>query len=247
MANVSSLWIGSELSIPHKIALSSFLYYGHKVKLYVYDMNLDVPSGVIKENANNIIPFSEVFLHYGKYAAFSDYFRYAMIQKTNEMWVDADTICLSELFFDDRDYVFLEEAPKIYNGTLLKMPADSTLSRFLNKKSKALKGNNVSGNTIDSWDVWTYIGPKLVTEGVCLLSLQDKSVPAIEASVIEIHHENPFDLLWNPKNTDSMLDRIGSATCLTYFNSWIDQKGFDKNQIPEGSVMQLLYSKFIGK
>ena len=107
MAKVSSLWLGNPLSIPHQIALSSFVYYGHEVKIYLYDMNLEVPDGVIKADANRILKEKEVFTHFGKYAAFSDLFRYAMILKTGEMWVDTDVFCFSKDFFEDAEYLFV--------------------------------------------------------------------------------------------------------------------------------------------
>jgi hypothetical protein len=252
MASISSLWIGKPLSSVHKIGLRSFLHYGHKVKLYVYDMELDVPPGVIKVDANTIVSKSEIFFHYGKLAAFSDYFRYVMIAKTDEMWVDIDTICLSEYFFEGLDYCFLEESPGIYSGTFLKMPSNSNLSVFLNKKARIAKSFYVNDSTVNfennlNWESWTYLGPKLLTDAVNKLSLQEYSQPASIASVIEIDHENPFDLLWNPLNYEEMSKRISSAIALTFFNSWIDQRNLDKDNIVPGSMMWEFQKKFLGK
>ena len=212
-------------------------------------MGLNVPKGIIKADANRILPSSEMFLHYGSVAAFSDYFRYVMIKKTNEMWIDADTICLSELFFEKEEYVFLEESPGIYNGTLLKMPSNSTLSKFLNKKSYILKNKNVAEKPLNLksekfWENWVYLGPKLLTEAVSILNLEDKAVPTTLASIIEISFEDPFDLLWNPLNKDLILSRAQEATCLTFFNSWIDQRGLDKNKILNGSAMHYFSNIF---
>lgn len=249
MAQISSLWIGKPLSIAHEIAMSSFLYYGHHVKLYVYDMNLKVPPGVIKVDANKIVPDSDIFFHYGKLAAFSDYFRYVMISKTGEMWVDIDTICLSEYFFEDKEYVFIEESAGIYAAGILKMPSNSNLSAFLNKKAAGIRyvgsiaENDIASHSLN-WDNWTYIGPKLLTEAVKILSLQKHAQPYVIVSGIDIINENPYELLWNPKNRQRMDDRLSNSLSLTFFNSWLDQRNLDKNITPEGSVMYELAKKF---
>jgi hypothetical protein len=252
MARLSSLWIGKPLSIVHKIGLSSFLYYGHEIKLYVYDMELDVPPGVIKVDANSIVPKSEIFLHYGKLAAFSDYFRYEMILKTNEMWVDVDTICLSEYFFDDKEYVFIEEAPNVYAGGVLKMPSNSDLSIFLNKRAKSIKSFYVDDSSVNfenslDWKSWTYLGPNLLTDAVTSLSLQKYSQPASLTSVIDINREDPFDLLWNPANYSEMIKRVSPAIALTFFNSWIDQRNLNKDNFIPGSMIWELNKKFLGE
>lgn len=249
MATVSSLWIGKSLAVPHKIALMSFLYYGHNVNLYVYDMSLEVPKGINKLDANLILQESQIFLHYGKLAAFSDLFRYKMIQKTSDMWIDIDTICLSDDFFEKDSYVFLEESPGIYSGTLLKMPPNSNLCSFLNKRADNIK-NSYTNIEVDfaknlNWDSWTYLGPRLVTDAINLLSLNSYAKSVHEAAVIEINHEDPFDLLWNPANFDLVYDRLSDAKCLTFFNSWIDQRNLDKNTILTGSVMNFFQKTFM--
>jgi hypothetical protein len=66
-------------------------------------MDMSVPDGVNKINASTIIPQDKVFTYHGQYAAFSDYFRYRMIQLTGNMWVDADTLCLTDKFFEETE------------------------------------------------------------------------------------------------------------------------------------------------
>jgi hypothetical protein len=250
MSQISSLWIGKPLSLAHKLSLTSFIYHGHSVKLYVYDMNLDVPPGVIKVNANKIVPESNVFFHYGKLTAFSDYFRYVMILKTNEMWVDVDTMCLSEDFFDKKEYVFIKESESIYAPGILKMPSNSELCLFLNEESGKRRFNNIknSGSYFDAsidWSSWSYLGPTLLTEAVSRFALEHYAQPALLVSGLDISSENPYDLLWNPDKLDFMLERLSSSSCFTFFNSWLDQRDYDKNSLNKGSVMEYFYNKFI--
>jgi hypothetical protein len=256
MAKVSSLWIGEPLTRAHKVALNSFVYYGHSLKLYVYDMDLEVPPGIIKVDANSIIPESDIFYHYGKLAPFADYFRYVMIAKTGEMWVDADTICLSEYFFEDKEYVFIEEMPEFYAQGILKMPPDSNLCKFLNKRAASLMINkNENGNfNLDTWTKsdgksWIFLGPSLLTEAVKKFSLQKYGQPALTVNGLDISvsAESPYDLFWNPEKSEFMLKRLQNSISTTFFNSSLSLNGLDyaKNNLPEGSAIRELEKRFL--
>jgi hypothetical protein len=228
----------------------SFVHYGHSLKLYVYDMDLKVPPGIVKVDANEIVPEADVFLHYGKLTAFSDYFRYEMILKTNEVWADVDTICLSEYFFDDKEYVFIEEASGVYAGGVLKMPSDSELSIFLHEQADRLRFENAKETDVVfhkdfDWASWSYIGPTLLTKAVSKLSLQKHAQPALVINGLDLSTERPYDLFWNPDYRDMMLKRLPSSVSLTFFNSVLDQYNLDKNTIPEGSLMWEFEKKFL--
>jgi len=255
MAKVSSLWVGNPMTTAHGVALSSFVYYGHEVKLYLYDMSLEVPPGVIKADANEIIPESEIFLHYGKLAPFADYFRYNMIEKTGEMWVDADTVCLSDYFFEDKEYVFIEEMPGFYAQGILKMPPNSDLCKFLKEKSTQLIANRQDRNNFnaESWTLedsknWIFIGPALLTEAVKKFSLQEHGQPVLKVNGLDLSvlGEDPHDLLWNPERRNFMSDRTKSSISLTFFNSSLDLRGLGevKNNLVEGSLIWELKNKF---
>jgi hypothetical protein len=248
MAEVSSLWVGKPLTRAHKVALKSFIYYGHSLKLYVYDMDLEVPPGVVKADANEIVPESDIFVHYGRLAAFSDYFRFKMISKTNKMWVDADTICLSEYFFEDKEYVFIEEVPNFYAQGILKMPSDSEACKFLDKTASELRFQNVEEFKEGKFDpeTWVFLGPKLFTEAVHKFSLQEHGQPPLKVNGLQIETEDPYSLLWDSKNYDFMFERLKSSTCLTFFNSALDHRGLGehKNNLPEGSFIRELEKKF---
>jgi hypothetical protein len=250
LAKVSSLWVGSQLSLAHKIAISSFIYHGHNVKIYVYDKSIEVPSGVEKADANTIIKESLVFRHYDSYAAFSDLFRYAMIAKTGETWIDADTFSFSDSFFDDQEYVFIKESDNIYGAGILKAPANSDFIKSLYSYSKKISNaensrKEVSIDNKNFWESWTYLGPSLLTRVVKELSLDNFSIEKNIINLVDIHKESPIDFYWSPTPSEENIKRIDGAIAGTFFNSWLDQRGFDKNLLPEGSIMELFYKKFI--
>jgi hypothetical protein len=221
-------------------------------------MDLDVPPGIVKVDANTIAPESDVFYHYGKLAPFADYFRYKMIAKTDEMWVDADTVCLSEYFFEDKEYVFIEEMPDFYAQGILKMPSDSDLCKFLNEAAASRMVNkNENGNfSVSTWTQedgksWIFLGPGLLTEAVKKLSLQQYGQPVLEVNGLDISvsGESPYELFWNPTNCPQMLDRLKSSRSMTFFNSSLELNGLVEklNDFPEGSVMSELEKKFLQK
>jgi hypothetical protein len=156
MASFGSLWIGKPLSKIEQTALSSIIYHGHSLILFVYDMNLKVPSGVIKKDANELIPESEIFKIQNSYGPFADIFRYKMIKEHGLIWTDTDSICLRS-DWDFTDYIFAFEEEGKLSNSVLGMPKDCELIDFLIEKSQQYDKTKI---------VWAELGPLLLTEGV---------------------------------------------------------------------------------
>lgn len=96
---VQSLWIGKELSALHQTCIQSFINCGHVFHLYVYSPVEHVPEGALIKDANQILPYSRIFTfeqkpYKGKYAPFSDLFRYYLLYLKGGWWVDMDVFCL---------------------------------------------------------------------------------------------------------------------------------------------------------
>ncbi len=53
------------------------------------------------EDANAIIPESEIFKVQGSYAPFADWFRHKLVSVTGGFWVDTDVVCLRKFEFDE--------------------------------------------------------------------------------------------------------------------------------------------------
>ncbi|MDD9856842.1 MAG: glycosyltransferase [Gammaproteobacteria bacterium] len=100
---VQSLWVGERLSPIEQLCVSSFLHHGHEFHLYRYGELAGVPAGARVMDAGAIIPQREVFMHRrGTYAIFSDWFRWALLERLGGWWVDMDVVCLKPFMFDDR-------------------------------------------------------------------------------------------------------------------------------------------------
>ena len=232
MANFGSLWVGNPLSKVEQTALASFIYYGHSFTLFVYDMDMKVPNGVVKEDANKIIPESEIFKVQNSYGPFADMFRYTMIQKTGLTWTDTDSICLRS-DWDFGDYLFgFEEDDRLANG-ILRMPQDSELIKFLIKNSVEYDKTKI---------VWSEIGPLLVTKGAKSFDvLKYAQTPEVFYPV----HFWQWKKIWNKDYKQEVLDKCKDAHTLQIWNQFLNREGIDKNKLPKGSAIEYFYNKFV--
>lgn len=240
MALVSSLWVGGPLGYVQRLCLTSFVYYGHTVNLYVYDMNMEVPEGVNKIDASTIIPEDKIFTYHGQFAAFSDYFRYKMIQDTGSMWVDADTLCLTKDFFEDKEFVFIRESDHLIAGGILKLPQKHPMTVQLNRHTEKtipqLKRSQMS-------EKWAAVGPLLLTKLVKRFSLDEYAQPALKVNVLD-HWSKGADF-WDPTKTEDILKVCEDAYCGTMFTGALRGRAFDTEQLPpSGSAMEHFAKRF---
>lgn len=232
MADFGSLWVGNPLSKVEQTALASFIYYGHSFTLFVYDMDMKVPKGVIKADANKIIPESKIFKVQNSYGPFADMFRYTMIKKTGLTWTDTDSICLRS-DWDFGDYLFgFEEGQRLANG-ILRMPQDSDLINFLIKNSVKYDKTKI---------IWSEIGPLLVTQGAKKFDVLKYAQPP---EVFYPVHFWQWEKIWVKRYTKQVLEKCKGAHTLQIWNQFLNREGIDKNKLPKGSTIEYFYNKFV--
>jgi hypothetical protein len=232
MADFGSLWIGNPLSKVEQTALASFIYYGHSFTLFVYDMSMKVPNGVVKADANQIIPESEIFKVQNSYGPFADMFRYTMIKKTGLIWTDTDSICL-KASWNFGEYIFgFEEDQRLANG-ILKMPQDSELIDFLINNSVKYDKSKI---------VWSEIGPLLVTKGAKRFNVLRYAQPP---DVFYPVHFWQWKKIWLKDYKNEVLDKCTNAHTLQIWNQFLNREGVDKNNLPKGSAIEYFYNKFV--
>ena len=231
MADFGSLWIGNPLSKVEQTALASFIYHGHSFTLFVYDMDMKVPNGVVKQNANNIIPESQIFKVQNSYGPFADMFRYTMIHRTGLTLTDTDSICLRP-DWNFGDYLFgFEEEERLANG-ILRMPQDSDLIKFLIKNSVEYDKNKI---------VWSEIGPLLVTKGAKEFDvLRYAQTPEVFYPV----HFWQWMKIWEKQYLQEVLNKCKDAHTLQIWNQFLNREGINKNKLPRGSAIEYFYNKF---
>jgi hypothetical protein len=232
MARFGSLWVGNPMTKIQEVSLSSFIYHRHDLTLYVYDMAMQVPDGVQKAFAGDIMDESEIFLVQDTYAAFSDLFRYRMIKKTGLAWVDADTICLSPDWDSLGDtYACFEN--NVVVGGVLSLPQDSPALNYLIKKSTQFDKTKIK---------WTDVGPALVDKTFRSYDLMHNVQPMEVFCGI---HWSEWKKLWDPKYIKEIKILEKTSKSISVYHSMTTRGKIDKNYIPPNSAMEYFYNKFV--
>lgn len=182
LCEIHAVWIGKELGKIGRCCLASFVKHGHSVYLHTYQEVIDLPEGVIRLDANLIMPESRIFRHTqtGSYAIFADIFRYQLLHKIpNIVYVDTDVYCLKPIVIPEHGYLMGFESDSIINNAVLALPQDSPLLHSLieltqrdffipewydAKQQKELKWQKWFGKIKSLADMpWGVTGPNLLT------------------------------------------------------------------------------------
>ncbi|MBV8105258.1 MAG: hypothetical protein JO223_11660 [Hyphomicrobiales bacterium] len=215
--------------------LASFPTVGAKLSLYSYEQKLDIPPGVRLEDARLVCPDESLVRRYivnGKpsIAAFSDMFRYRMIQKTGCCWVDADIICLTDPSFAAEAYVFCRQADAVstllVNNAVLRLPpSEPALADLL----------ATAENAVDADQKWGGLGPFLLTPVLTNHGLYDR---ALDPHVCYPIEPEQFWKLFLPSCRDRVAEKVRGATMLHLWNEAIRWSGYDFGACPpEGSYL----------
>ena len=132
---IQSLWVGKSLSNLEHLSIQSFLDNGFIYHLYTYGPVHNVPAGAIIKDGNTIVPENLIFTYKnGSLAAFSNYFRFTLLDKIGGYWADTDIICVKN-FQLKQPYVFVSQPDPDYKNNnaissyLIKLPPNSEASR----------------------------------------------------------------------------------------------------------------------
>jgi hypothetical protein len=111
----ATFYVGPGLAPHLQACLRSWVDYGHSIDVYTYDPALQLPPGVGRKDAGEILPSSAVYTYRtgmgrGSVAAFSNEFRYRLCQARSVIWVDTDVLCLSS-HWPERDYQIAWQTP----------------------------------------------------------------------------------------------------------------------------------------
>jgi hypothetical protein len=232
MANFFSFWYRGKLTPLEELCLKSFVSKGHSIDLYSY-YNVDVPTGVVLRDASLIIPEKNVFFYRrgpgsGSVSAFSNIFRYKVLYESGGWWTDTDVICLSENV-PHQEICFAYEEVDLINGALLKIPARHKFAEVLLREAQN-KGTDF---------LWGECGPKLITETVNSLSLQEDALP--KRAFYPIHHTNALDVLL-PDRFDAVSDATSGSYFVHLWNEVFRRTGILKTAAPP--VGSYLWEKF---
>lgn len=237
MSDFGSLWVGGPLKKLQQTCLASFVHHGHTINLFVYDMDMQVPKGVIKRDAREVLSEENIFLVKNTYAAFSDVFRYNMLDKFDLVWVDADTLCLTNdwSFFDD-DILFCRESDDYYVGGVLKLPHGSNITKYLVEQVKLVDPESM---------FWAEMGPTLLTKAIKKFGYESYCQEMKTLCMITPYEAKKF---WQRAYSVEIMDMInsGDSKCASLYNGMLTV--FDKvntNSLPRNSVIEYFYNKYV--
>ncbi|MAH51383.1 hypothetical protein CMI37_36540 [Candidatus Pacearchaeota archaeon] len=235
---IQSLWIGKKLSQVERLCISSYINNGHEFHLYSYNEIEGLPGGCELKNANDILPESDVFAYNkgigkGSFSAFSNYFRYKMLELVGGWWTDTDIVCLKKIDLKD-DFVFASEKTSdgdshITSG-IIKSPAGSEFSKFCYNFCRQQDKETLE---------WGTVGPRLVKKAVLDLGLANYVKPWEWFNPIGFEQ---FGMLFD--ETFGTIDLTNSYTLHLWNEMW-RRAGVSKNQkFHEDCLLEKLKIKY---
>jgi len=174
---INCFWHGTYLSPLEKLTLKSFLANGYEVCLWRYNKDLDVetPWSIKICDANEIIPYEEMFFYKGQgdcrqgsLGGFSDLFRYMLVDKVGGVYVDMDNTCL-EYFDFAEDYVIKPHTQCGTVANILKAPPgcdflktciDETKERISAENDSWILPVEIFNNAVKTHKLEKYIVPE---------------------------------------------------------------------------------------
>jgi len=153
-----SFWFGENITQYQRLAMKSFVDFGHRYILYAY-RKFDVPAGVELRDAAELLPEARVFFYgdkagvgRGSVSGFSNLFRYHLLHRLGGWWVDADVVCLSEAV-PAEDIFMGWEYEDLIGTAILKFPERHEFVRTLRDAAEE------AGTDLG----WSETGPSLLT------------------------------------------------------------------------------------
>src|SRR5262249_17317519 len=142
-------------------------------------------------------------------SAFSNLFRYRLLQQLGGWWIDADVICQSETVPEPDIFLGWEEEGKV-GSAILRFPAGHPAATLLYETA------NSAGEEVR----WGELGPRLVTRIAKEAGLQEKVIARKRS--FPIHARNALDLL-RPSARDAVTRLAGKTPLLHYWNEILRQ------------------------
>jgi hypothetical protein len=224
-----SFWFGGELPPLAWLSLSSFGRQGKETEVYCYE-RITLPQGITWMPAHDIMEQNRVFRISDSYAAFSDIFRYTLLQKKGGWWVDTDVFCIGGQF-PPTEVLFAEESRGQVCGAIMKFPKDHICLKFMLWEVQKFNLQNYR---------WGDIGPTLLTRAV---NLYANCEPMSAEKIYPVHALEAHKLIL-PEFYEYVLNKTKTAYFVHFWNyMFLSCFGFDavKEAPLPGSFLDILY------
>ncbi|MCW2274670.1 hypothetical protein GJ654_11540 [Rhodoblastus acidophilus] len=233
-------WYGGPLTILNWVGVASFVKLGHTARLWAYEP-LEVPPGVLVEDANEIIPKEELFLYMNPVTRrldvgpFSDLFRFKLLWMRGGWYSDTDVICLRPEF-PVCDYAWAQIIPEIDPSALA--PSQIRFPRHDPMIEHLYKNCLESSSAIQSRE---HLGPHVFSK-----TLAGYPTPASHwGSADEFYPIRWIETfkLWLPEFRDEVEARVRSAAFVSTMNSMHAYMDMADKMPPRGSWLDEAFRK----
>jgi hypothetical protein len=242
-STVQGFWHGPDLGVLRSACLRSFLRHGHSFHLYVYK-EIEVPEGVVLRDANEIIPYDQLFYYEnprtGKpdLGPFSDVFRFKLLYDSGGWWSDVDTICLTENIPKwSRAWAseIPEKDPSRIGTSQLAFQRKDPLALELFHRAKEISKTKFSPREA--------LGPILLSN-----MIREKGLPkelSANANLFFPIRWIEMFTLWLPEFTEEIVLRSKDSIFMPIYQSFSQYIGLDSRRLPPiGSYLHILCDDF---
>jgi hypothetical protein len=241
-------WHG-EMSNLEKNCIKSFVISGFKVKLWSYT-NIELPN-VESCDANEVLPKNTILRQElnsktesaAYLAAFSDYFRYKVVNINKGWWFDTDCYCLRDV----SDYKKIRIDKNIISGKQNNVKEDihhiGCGAFWMNEKTSnklIMDFEKLVAEANNEIKRFGYFGPEFFTNFIKKYDYYDDILPL--ESFYSIHW-NEADLMIYPDYINEAKEKTRNSFLTHIWTTPFRSKGIDKNNPIEGSFLHYLYNK----
>lgn len=228
------MWVGNPLGPYEHLALASFVRTGHTVQLFVYEKTLNLPNGVTRRDANEVMPEDRVFSNPnapGTYALFSDMFRYHLLRHEQTLWIDTDMVSIAPM--PDDAYIFGRQDSKLIAVGVLGLPPHSQVLTALLKATETADLDQSK---------WGFLGPELLTQTLLRKEMGHMSFQP-EAFYPVTYRE--VWRLFDPNQFQWVIERTRNSTALHLWNDMLRRAPLPVKSLkpPEGSFVAHLFQQ----
>ena len=227
-------WHGAPLGPYQLLCLRSFVDHGHRVELFIYDDDLNIPLWIERRDAREIIDTGHVLRYRSGFgndspSLHSNLLRYAMLYRLGGWWVDCDILLLSPSLPETEIFLaYQSEAEQLCGSSLIRLPAGHEMLQ--DAVDECLRVSEAA--------TWGQTGPSLLTALAEKYGLVDLVHPS--ARVFPIKWSD-ISMLFDPDCADMATERCAQSLAVHLFNevwrgagipswlgppagSWLDRK-----------------------
>jgi hypothetical protein len=236
-------WHG-ELTNLEKSCINSFVMHGFDVNLWSYQ-NHTLPN-VMSRDASLLLPESDIKKYtYSEelktiqkssgISAFANIFRYKLLENGYGWWFDTDCFCLKrveEFCSLENDFIVGIEQDDIPNNAVIYSKIDIAADLLKFALDRIKDTNYVSHQ-------WGLTGPWCIKDFV----LKNGILP-LEQRYFYPVRPNDCKMLITPKSFNYVTNLIKDSFILHVWDVMLVKRGIDKNNPPEGSILEHLIKQY---